>query len=114
MDMSLSELRELVMNREAWRASIHGVAKSWTLLSDWTELKLSGFPESLNMIENQIALDGSVWATELPPKSKYSVDYELEVIIPENLPNLEKETDVQVCISTVLSMNEHGTHSFLT
>ena len=39
MDMSLSELRELVMDREAWRAAIDGVAKCWTRLSDWTELK---------------------------------------------------------------------------
>ena len=38
MDVSLSELRELVMDREAWRAEIHGVEKSWTWLSDWTEL----------------------------------------------------------------------------
>ena len=38
MDMSLSELREVVVDREAWRAATHGVAKSWTQLSDWTEL----------------------------------------------------------------------------
>ena len=38
MDMRLSELQELVMNREAWSAVIHGVAKNRTQLSDWTEL----------------------------------------------------------------------------
>ena len=38
VDVSLSELREVVMDREAWRAVIHGVEKTRTQLSDWTEL----------------------------------------------------------------------------
>ena len=38
MEASLSELREMVMDREAWCAVIHGAAKSWTWLSNWTEL----------------------------------------------------------------------------
>ena len=41
MDVSLSELREMVMDREAWHAGIHGVAKSQTRLRDWTELNWS-------------------------------------------------------------------------
>ena len=46
MEMSLSELQELVMDRGAWRAAIHGVAKSWTRLSNWTE---SMFHEKFRM-----------------------------------------------------------------
>ena len=49
MDVSLSELREMVTDREAWRAAIHGVAKSRTRLSDWTELMCT-LKASSNMI----------------------------------------------------------------
>ena len=48
MDVSLSELREMVMDRGAWRAAIHGVAKSQTRLSDWTELKKEKASLTLN------------------------------------------------------------------
>ena len=54
MDVSLSELREMVMDREAWRAAIHGVTKSRTRLSDWTELNWTEAIATFAMI-------GSVW-----------------------------------------------------
>ena len=66
VDMSLSKLREFVMDREAWRATVHGITKSQTRLSDWTELNWCAFLCPLNFghtlkFQTNFFLIGSLW-----------------------------------------------------
>ena len=64
MDMALSELREMVMDREAWRVAIHGVAKSRTRLSDFT------FTFHFHAVEKEMASHSSVLAWRIPGKGE--------------------------------------------
>ena len=63
MDGSLNELREMVMDREAWHAAIHGITKSRTQLSDWTELNWTDSP--LNLLQYCFCSMPSLWLRDM-------------------------------------------------
>ena len=79
MDVSLSELQEMVINREAWSAAIHGVAKSQTQLSDWTELNWKSLLTKVNKESEKAGLKLNIQKTKImasSPIASWQIDGE--------------------------------------
>jgi len=87
MDMRLNKFRELVMDREAWRAAVHGVTKIWTQLSDWTELiwyyedgkkKYGLYFKMVNMVNFKFLKSCGIWDGER--KIKVTSEYSCSIL----------------------------------
>ena len=89
MNMSLREIQELVMYREAWSATVHGLSKSWTRLSDWTEINWYGFP--LNSLWDNLLLSNWVWAWGEPLNKQYSFSSYCQTVFWQSVQPLKEE-----------------------
>ena len=90
MDINLSKLQEMAKDREPWNAAVHGVAKSWTRLSDWIELNLSSASE---LLDDQVHYQ---WAILLWKKIFVAVSLNSASLVAQMVKNLPAMQETQV------------------
>ena len=109
MDMSLSELRELVMDREAWHAAIHGITNSWTRLSDWSELTETNQSMDQNEIQKLILSCGRLTSPKVQSNSTEKDKFIQQTALEWIDIHIEKET-LTFLLCTCSHIFGHRTH----
>ena len=102
MDMNLGKLQEIVRNREAWRATVHGVAKSQTRLGDWTTTTTNAVEYYLAIKNNEILIHAIIWMNHknivLSERSRHKqIFYFYEVLRREKLKKTVSILGAECC-----------------